>query len=105
MGKVKAVELNRAQRTALEKTYRDSECHAFRVRCKMILLKSEQRTTAEVAGVLGCCEVVVNNWLKRFQAQGIEGYGRKRVEGASRFWMLRTMSHESKLRSLLIANA
>src|SRR2546421_5637379 len=81
MGKIKTVELTRTQRTALEKGYRDSESHAFRVRCKMILLKSEQRTSAEVAGVLGCCEVVVNNWLKRFQAQGIEGLRTKAGRG------------------------
>jgi transposase len=73
MGKIKAVELTGTQRTALENGYHDSASHAFRVRCKMILLKSEHRTSAEVAGVLGCCEVVVNNWLKRFQAQGVEG--------------------------------
>jgi transposase len=39
----------------------------------MILLKSEQRTAAEIAGLLGCCEVDVNNWLKRYEAEGIEG--------------------------------
>jgi transposase len=81
MGKIKTVELTRTQRTALEKSYRASSSHAFRVRCKMILLKSEQRTSAEVAGVLGCCEVVVNNWLKRFQAQGIEGLQTKAGRG------------------------
>ena len=81
MGKIKAVELTRTQRTALEKGYRASSSHAFRVRCQMILLKSEQRTSAEVAGVLGCCEVVVNNWLKRFQAQGIEGLRTKAGRG------------------------
>jgi transposase len=81
MGKIKAVELTRTQRAALEKGYRESDSHAFRVRRQMILLKSEQRTSAEVAGVLGCCEVVVNNWLKRFQAQGIEGLRTKAGRG------------------------
>jgi transposase len=38
-----------------------------------VLLKSEQRTSTEVANILGCCEVVVNSWLKRFEAEGIEG--------------------------------
>jgi transposase len=47
----------------------------------MILLKSEQRTSAEIAGILGCCEVVINNWLKRFQAQGIEGLHTKAGRG------------------------
>ncbi len=73
MGKIKTVELTRAQRDALEKGYRAGSSHAFRVRCQMVLLKSERRTSAEIANMLGCCEVVVNNWLKRYEAEGIEG--------------------------------
>jgi transposase len=73
MGKIKAVELTRAQRNELEKGYRAGSSHAFRVRCQMILLKSERRTAKEIAALLGCCEVVINNWLKRFEVEGIEG--------------------------------
>jgi transposase len=73
MGKIKTVELSRAQRAALEKGYRTGSSHAFRVRCQMILLKSERRTAVEIADLLGCCEVVVNNWLKRYEAEGIDG--------------------------------
>jgi transposase len=81
MGKIKTVELTKAQRTALEKGYREGESHAFRVRCQMILLKSEGRTSAEVAGILGGCEVVVNNWLKRYEAEGIAGLRTKPGRG------------------------
>jgi transposase len=73
MGKIKTAELSRAQRAALEKGYHTGSSHAFRVRCQMILLKSERRTAAEIAGILGCCEVVVNNRLKRYESEGIEG--------------------------------
>src|SRR5215216_629341 len=73
MGKIKTVQLTGARRAALEKGYRTGSSHAFRVRSQMILLKSEQRTAAEIAGVLGCCEVVVNNWLKRYETEGIGG--------------------------------
>jgi transposase len=73
MGKIKPVELNQTQRAALERGYREGPSHAFRLRCQMILLKSEGRASTKIADVLGCCEVVVNNWLKRFQAQGVEG--------------------------------
>jgi transposase len=73
MGKIKTVELTRAQRTALEKGYRAGSSHAFRTRCQMILLKSERRTASEIAGLLDCCEVVVNNWLKRYESEGIDG--------------------------------
>ena len=81
MGKIKTVELTKAQRTALEKGYREGERHAFRVRCQMILLKSEGRTSAEVADILGGCEVVVNNWLKRYEAEGIAGLRTKPGRG------------------------
>ncbi len=89
MGKIKTVELTKAQRTALEKGYRAGSSHAFRLRCQMILLKCEPRTAAEVADVLGCCEVVVNNWLKRYQAEGIEGLHTKAGRGRNQSWMLK----------------
>lgn len=73
MGKIKTVELSRAQRAALEEGYRTGSSHAFRIRCQMILLKSERRTAVEIAGILGRCEVVVNNWLKRYESEGIAG--------------------------------
>ena len=81
MGKIKTVELSGAQRAALEKGYRAGESHAFRLRCQMILLKSEQRTAQEIADLLGCCEVVVNNWLKRYKAEGIAGLRTKPGRG------------------------
>lgn len=81
MGKIKTVELTGAQRAALEQGYRAGSSHAFRMRCQMILLKSEQRTSSEIAGLLGCCEVVVNNWLKRYAAEGIEGLRTKPGRG------------------------
>jgi transposase len=81
MGKLKTVELTKAQRSALEKGYRAGESHSFRVRCQIILLKCEQRTSAEIAEILGCCEMVVNNWLKRFEMEGMEGLRTKSGRG------------------------
>lgn len=81
MGKIKTVELSRVQRAALEKGYHTGSSHAFRVRCQMILLKSERRTAAEIAELLDCCEVVVNNWLKRYESEGIEGLRTKPGRG------------------------
>jgi transposase len=81
MGKLKTIELNQAQRSALEKGYRTGKSHAFRLRCQIILLKCEQRTSAEIAEILGCCEMAVNNWLKRFAAEGVEGLRTKPGRG------------------------
>ncbi len=36
-------------------------------------VKSEKSTAAEITEILGGCEVVVNNWVKRFEAIGIKG--------------------------------
>lgn len=73
MGKTKVIELTADQRAELEKGYRTGKSHCFRVRCQIVLLKSEKRTSIEVAEVLGCCEMVVNNWLVRYQEGGIQG--------------------------------
>ena len=81
MGKLKTIELTAMQRAALEKGYREGATHVFRIRCQMILLKSTARTSAEIAALLGCCEVVVNNWLQRYEAEGIEGLRTKPGRG------------------------
>jgi len=39
----------------------------------MVLLKSEKRTSLEMVGILGGCEMTVNNWLVRYQSEGITG--------------------------------
>ena len=73
MGKTKVIELTAQQREELENGYRNGQTHSFRQRCQMILLKSEERTSVEVVGILGGCEMTVNNWLKRYASAGIEG--------------------------------
>jgi transposase len=73
MGKTKVIELTTEQRAALEKGYRRGISHAFRMRCQMVLLKSEQRSSLEVSNILGCCEMVVNSWLSRYEEEGIKG--------------------------------
>ncbi len=81
MGKIKTVELTGAQRAALDIGYPTGSSHAFRLRCQMILLKSERRTAVDIADLLGCCAVVVNNWLKRYESEGIEGLRTKPGRG------------------------
>lgn len=73
MGKTKVIELTKEQRLELENGYKNGTSHSFRQRCQIILLKSEKRTSVEVTLILGGCEMVVNNWLNRYEAEGIEG--------------------------------
>ena len=73
MGRVIKIELDDNQRTELEIGYRNGKSHAFRTRCQMVLLKSEGRKSEEIASFLGFCQQAVNNWLKRYKAEGING--------------------------------
>lgn len=73
MGRIKTIELSEEERQALEHEYRIGKTHSYRQRCKGVLLKSERRTSAEVAKQLGRNEVTVNVWLKRYQESGVAG--------------------------------
>ena len=73
MGKIKVIKLDEKQKAELENGYRESDSHAFRQRCHLILLKSKGQTSLEAANVLGCCEMAVNNWVKRYLKEGIAG--------------------------------
>jgi transposase len=73
MGKTKVIELTAEQRAELENGYRNGKNHGFRQRCQIVLLKSEKRTSLEITEILGGCEMAVNNWLKRYRAEGIGG--------------------------------
>jgi transposase len=81
MGKTKVIKLDEKEKAELEKGYRQGNSHAFRKRCHMILLKSAGHTSLEVASILGCCEMVVNNWVKRFEAEGMRGLQTKPGQG------------------------
>jgi putative transposase len=90
MGRVLTISLSEAQLQELETGYKTGSSHAFRQRCRMIVLKSQGRKTKEI------CEIVeinsqnqVNKWIKRYKSSylrlGIavlhnaEGQGRKTV--------------------------
>jgi transposase len=73
MGRIIKIKLTDEQRKELEKGYRHGKSHAFRVRCQMVLLKSEGRKSIEIASFLGFCQQAVNNWLNRYKAEGING--------------------------------
>ena len=98
MGKRKIVQLSDEQRHHLEKGYRNGKSHAFRQRCQMILLKSENRSSVAVAGIMGCCEVVVNTWQKRFESEGIEGLVTRPGQGRPPILSQQNPEHLRKVR-------
>ena len=81
MAKIKSVALTSNQRAVLENASRHGKSYSFRQRCRMILLKADKRTSKDVAQQVGCCEVVVNSWLKRYQEQGFAGLKTKAGQG------------------------
>jgi transposase len=81
MGKIKVLGLSEAQKQQLEMGYREGKSHAFRKRCQLVLLKEEGRTSKEVAGIVKMCEMSVNNWIQRYQHEGIEGLNTKEGRG------------------------
>jgi len=70
--KPKKVELSVEQRTELENKYRTGKGVLSR-RCHIVLLKSESRSSKEVAQIVGTNEISVNTWVKRYKANGIDG--------------------------------
>ena len=81
MGKIKILSLNEAQKRQLEEGYREGRSHAFRKRCQVVLLKEEGRTAEEVASIVKMCAMSVNNWLKRYIQEGVEGLKTKEGRG------------------------
>ena len=73
MAKIKTVALSELERTEPQKGWRDGATFGYRQRCQIILRKADCRTSKQVAKEVGCCEVVVNRWLNRYQEQGISG--------------------------------
>jgi transposase len=81
MSRIKVITLTPEQQTALEHGYRTGQSAAFRKRCQIILLKSQSRTSQDVARIVGRCEMVVNNWMVRYQQEGIDGLHTKPGRG------------------------
>ena len=81
MARIKSIALTPEQRTELEAAYRSGDSAAFRRRCQIILLKSQSRSSLDVAGIVGCCEMSINNWMARYQEQGLSGLRTKPGRG------------------------
>ena len=73
MGKIRKIALIEQERAALLQGYREGKTAVFRQRCHMILLKSEGRTSEDVAAIVGSNLLSVNNWLTRYEQEGIAG--------------------------------
>jgi transposase len=92
MGRVNTPKLDTEAKNALEAGFKTGKKHAFRIRCQLVLLKSENRKSKEVAGnelfpgrIVKMCQMSVNNWLARYASEGIEGLKTKPGRGRKPF--------------------
>ena len=76
MPKITVLTLPDDARAALEKAAKHGLTYSFPLRCQAVLLKTDldnKRTALAIAQQLGCCEMSVNDWIKRYQEQGLAG--------------------------------
>ena len=76
MPKITVLTLPHDARAALEKAAKHGPTYSFRLRCQAVLLKTDpenKRAALAIAQQLGCCEMSVNDWIKRYQEQGLVG--------------------------------
>lgn len=102
MGRVNTPILDSAAKKALEEGFKTGKKHAFRVRCQLVLLKSENRKSKEVASIVKMCEMSVNNWLVRYSEEGIEGL--KTKAGRGRKPIINKVKDESEILESVKAN-
>jgi transposase len=81
MGNIRTIDLSIQERAELLNGYRYGQSHAFRKRCHLVLLKTEPRSSQEVGDIVGLHQVSVNQWLNRFEKEGINGLKTKPGRG------------------------
>jgi transposase len=79
--KVKKIEVLADVQLILGQGYKEGLTHCYRQRCQIVLLKLEGYRSKEIGRIVGCCEMSVNNWIKRFEQQGVEGLKTKEGRG------------------------
>jgi transposase len=84
---------------ALDKLYRSTKEVRLRTRAQIVLLAGEQRKSAPaIAKIVRETDQTVRNWLKRYQAEGIEGLKDRPVPGSP---VKITKEYEEQLRTVV----
>jgi len=81
--KAKILQLSTPEREALEKGYKNASSGIFSRRCHIILLKSSHHTSKQIGSILGMTDQAVNNWVKRYESEGLSGLITKHGQGRS----------------------
>ena len=81
MGRINTPIITISRRQELEEWLRQGPSHCIRMRCHSILLKSEGRKSKEFSLITGMCAVSINNWIKRYNEEGLTGLQTKSGRG------------------------
>ena len=81
MGKLRKIHIDSSMKAELELGYRRGKSHCFRKRCHCILLKAQGYSSKEVGKIVGLHQASVNNWLNRYESEGISGLKNKPGQG------------------------
>lgn len=81
MAKIKVIQLTDQQRLQLVEGFRQGKSHAYRMRCRAVLLKSAGLTSKQVGLQTEMTNISVNFWVKRFETEGIKGLGTRPGRG------------------------
>lgn len=82
MGKTKEIILSEEQKSALDKAYRFGSCHRYRMRCKAVLMKAENKSMKEIQEFVGYGRLAIYRWFKQYQSEGLDGLREKGGRGA-----------------------
>lgn len=74
-------ELSNEEKSLLELSHKKGEKHTLRQRCKIILLRNEGYTVADISKIMDTTMSSVNNWLSRYSSEGINGLHTKEGQG------------------------
>lgn len=81
MGKIKIIELSDTERRKLNLGFVEGASHCYRMRCKVILLKSEGLSSKEIGNRVGMHPLSVDHWIHRYEQEGIPGLKTRRGRG------------------------
>jgi transposase len=82
MARNKIPKLNEEEKAALHEGYVHGKTAVFRMRCHIILLKSQGYISKTIAALHGYpTQTSINTWVKRYLEHGISGLSNKKGQG------------------------
>lgn len=78
--RAKKLDITAVERAKLESAYKYDK-GTFSQRCHIILMKTKGKSSDEIAQIFDITDQTVNNWVKRYRKEGIDGLRTKPGRG------------------------